>query len=209
MHKVYIVFVIKADTGNKNAYQILNKLRAIIAALTGNANFPMTNPSLVELQEKETELEEAVLEAESGARNKIAARNDVVGKVKQLLTTLATDINLQSNGNVVKALTSGFPQRAAKTPAGLLPAPANARGRALGNGRIVTNWGGLKGRNAYRVYSTIDPNMQPVWDMRGETSKNRLVIEGLSPGTLYYFRIVGVNNFGEGAFSDVVAIRCV
>ena len=64
MHKIYIVFVIKADTGNKNAYQILNKLRAIIEALNGNVNFPMTNPSLVELQEKETELAQAAADLE-------------------------------------------------------------------------------------------------------------------------------------------------
>jgi len=209
MLMIYMVFVIKANTRNRNPYQILNQLSAVIEALDGNANFPITNPTLAMLQAKKEELEQAILEAESGAHSKIAARNQVVKKTKELLLRLATDINLQSNGDVTKALSSGFPQRATPTSAGILGAAGNARGKALGNGRIVINWNGLKGRHAYRVYASLEPNTQASWELRGEISKNRLVIEGLTPGVLYYFRVVGVNNFGEGAFSDIVAVRCV
>jgi len=209
MFKIYIVFVIKADTTNKNARQILSRMRAVIAGLTANANFPTTNPTLVALTTRADDLEQAILEAEGGDRNKVAALRVMLRKSKELLVKLATDINLQSDGSLLMALTSGFSERAPKTPAGVLPSAGNARGKALGNGRIVINWGALKGRHSYRVYSSLDPNAPNSWELCGETSKNRLLIEDLTPGTLYYFRIVGVNNFGEGTSSDVVAIRCV
>jgi len=209
MLRIFMVFVIKSNTANKNANQTLNQLNTAIEQLGGNPNFPTINPAMPVLVAQKELLEQAILKAEGKDRNRVAALRVIVKETKLMLVTLATDINLQSNGDLLKALTSGFPERAMPTPAGVLPAAGNVRGTALGNGRIVIYWGGLKGRNAYRVYSTTDLSAQPVWEMCGETSKIRLVIEDLTPGTLYYFRIVGVNNFGEGAFSDVVAIRCV
>ena len=209
MNITLFVLLVKAGLSHKNAQEVLTQLQHVIAALTGNPNFPTTTPTLAELQQTETELSNAIVAAAYGGSNLIAIRNDLVGKTKQQLTMLSANINIQSEGDLVKALSSGLPPVSPKTPADLLPAPANARGRALGNGRIVLNWGGLKGKRVYIVESTIDPNMQPTWDMRGQTSKNRMVIENLSPGVLYYFRIAGVNNFGNGAFSDVVAIRCI
>lgn len=209
MNFILLIAIVKSGLSNKNAEQVLTQLRFVIASLNGNPNFPMTNPSLVELQEKETQLANAIAAAIYGGSHLIAIRDDIVGKVMQLMTSLVADINLQSDGDEEKALSSGLPKVATRVPAGLLPAPAKARGKALGNSRIVINWGGLKGRSAYRVYSNTDPNIPAAWVMQGEISKTRLVIEELTPGTLYYFYIVGVNNFGEGACSDIVAVRSI
>jgi len=209
MFKIYIVFVIKADTERKNAYQTLSQLGIIIEALTGNVNFPTTNPDLVLLTTKKGQLEQAVLDAESGDHSKIAARNYMVKKVKELLVKLATDINLQSDGSLPMALTSGFPQRATPTSAGLLPAAGNVRAVALGDGKIKLMWGAVKGKKLYNVCSTMDLNAQPVWVEHGNPTRNSLIIEGLTPGVMYYFRVAARNSFGMGIHSDVVAIRCV
>jgi len=209
MFKIYIVFVIKSNTSNKNANQTLNQLNTAIEQLGGNPNFPTINPALPLLVAKKEALAQAILKAEGKDRNRVAALKVIVKEAKQMLVALSADINVQSNGDLAKALTSGFPQRTTPTSEGLLPAAGNVRAVALGDGKIKLMWGAVKGKKLYNVSSTMDLDAQPVWVECGNPTRNSLIIEGLTPGVMYYFRVAARNSFGMGIHSDVVAIRCV
>jgi len=206
---IMFIALVKAGLTGLNPEQVLSLLGNVIAALNGNTNFPVTNPTLLFLEGLFTQLSEAVNAAVDGGKSRIALRNAVVKQVRIAFTTLAADINEQCNGDAIKAATSGMLFRATKVPAGLLGPVARFRGVALGNGRIKLMWGGLKGRSSYVVYSTLEFNTQPVWEFRGQTSKNRIILEGLEPGVMYFFKVAGVNNYGTGEFSLFVQVRCV
>jgi len=209
MNIVFFIAVVKAGLSGKNAEQVLTQLNFVITSLTNNPHFPNPNPTLMELIQKQQELTVAIAAASNGGKHLVETRNDIVGKIRVIFTTLSAYINEVSAGDAGKAITSGLPLRATKIPAHLLGKVLNLRAVPIGNGRIKLIWGGLKGRDNYMVYSTIDPNMQPVWDFRGHTTKIRIILEGFTPGVVYYFKVAGVNNFGQGEFSDYVVVRCL
>jgi len=206
---IMFIALVKSGLSGLNAEQVLSQLGNVIAALNGNVNFPTTKPSLAMLQTLFTDLSDALISAVDGGKSRTAFRNAVAKQVRKAFTTLAADINEQCNGDSIKAATSGMLLRASRVPASLLGPVVKLRVLALGNGRVKLMWGGLKGRSSYIVYSSLDPISQPEWNLQGQTSKNRIILENLTPGVLYYFKVAGMNNFGVGEFSLQVQVRCV
>jgi len=206
---ILIIAVVKGNVSKLNPVNLLAKLQFIIESLTGNTNFTTTAPTLAELEAAETELSDAILAAADGAKSKRVVMMQAAKKVKDMISRLTSDVNTQSNGNLTKAVSSGLEARKQRQAATLAPAPTNFRAFInVGVGKIKLAWDGVKTKLVYIITMTTTPDNDNSWIPISETSKRSVIIEDLTPGTLYYFRVETVNSKGRGIPSEVIQMRC-
>ena len=92
---------------------------AIIAAVTGNANFASPNPTLIVLGTHNTTLKAKVAaqkNAQMAAKQATADRDEALAVVARDLTTLAAYVESASGGDPVKIESAGMDVRSSQTP---------------------------------------------------------------------------------------------
>lgn len=205
---LFFLFLVKLDLNGINADKMLTRLSLHIAMLTGNANFPTTNPSIAQLQTMWGDLKAAIDGVNSGNHALIPHRNNLLADARGLIRKLSYDIQNQSNGDYEKIKSSGFDVRKEKSPSYLPEQPANLKSTAIGNGKIKLRWKALPNADMYVIESAPNPVAGP-WAVVNTSTRANFVIEFLSPGQLYYFRVFGANAMGNGNPSDPAEQRCL
>jgi hypothetical protein len=203
----------------------------IIAMLTGNVNFPITEPPLPTVQAKAEEYHDAVVAAENGNKQQRQFRKQKRDELHTVVTDLAWDIASRSDGDLAIYLTSGLDYKRPRTPAGDLTAPANNRlAYTKNSGELVNRHNKVKGALLYVVMVGITavPADVPVaammaagpvpgptpgqdWWLAGVSSSTKFTITGLTPGTMYYTRCLAIGSGGDkiGPWSSVVGKMAV
>jgi hypothetical protein len=203
----------------------------IIAMLTGNINFPITEPPLAAFQAKADEYHDAVVAAENGNKQQRQFRKQKRGELHIMTTDLAWDVASRSSGDLAIYLTSGFDYKRQRVPAGDLSAPANNRlGYTENSGELINRHNKVKGALLYVVMVGITavPTDVPVtailasgptpgpapgqdWWLAGVSSSTKFTIKGLTPGTMYYSRCLAIGSGGSkvGPWSSVVGKMAV
>ena len=57
----------------------------------------------------------------------------------------------------------------------------------------------------FEVLMTSTPDVDNSWVSVADTTARRLMVEGLTNGTRYYFKARAINNIGRSIYSDVVS----
>jgi hypothetical protein len=183
-----------------------NKAQAIVAALTGNANFPTITPTLATITTSITDYQ-AALALQPGQ-----ARDAQVAATRATLSTQLEQLarNLELTPNVTDAMlaTSGFDTR--KVPALTsepVTAPGNVRLKQTGvSGVVQVMCDAVPRAQAYELQYALDPNAGP-WTAGGTFVSTRGIgITGLTRGKDYWARIRAVGPNGPGAWSDPATI---
>ena len=91
--------------------------------MTGNANFPTPDPTLVDLKTGREKLEVAMVAAANGDHVRIFERNVAEVELDQLIVRLAMYVSNVAQGDPLIILSSGFDLRKEASPIGPLPAP--------------------------------------------------------------------------------------
>jgi hypothetical protein len=183
-----------------------NKADSIIKALTGNPNFPTTNPTLATVQTSLTAFEQALALPEGNARDEqvLATRQDLTSNLEKLAR------NLELTPNVTDAMlaTTGFDMRQTPTRTGApVDAPTNLRAKATGTMGSVQLLCDPSGRaKSYEAQYTLDPNNGPWIDAGTFANTRRIIINGLTRGKDHYFRVRAIGPDGPGAWSDPATI---
>jgi hypothetical protein len=74
-------------------------------------------------------------------------------------------------------------------------------------GSLDLKWQG-QGRGCwYKVFTTTNPQDKASWKFMDSTTKQRITIEGLEGGLVYYFRIVCLNTAGKGPHSEAYSMK--
>ena len=81
---------------------------AVIAALTGNADFPTAAPMIAELVTAQATYSAALSAAKEGSRKEAAEKNKAKSAVIAILQQLCSLVNFIADGDRVKLLGSGF-----------------------------------------------------------------------------------------------------
>ena len=205
---LFLLYLVKLNISSITADKMLTRLSLHIAMLTGNANFPRTNPSIAELQTMWGDLKAAIDAVNAGNHALIPHRNNLLTDAEDMIRKLSYDIQNQSNGDFEKIKSSGFDVRKDKSPSYLPAQPANLKSAAIGNGKIRLRWKSLPNADMYVMESAPNPVSGP-WAVVDTSTRASFVIENLSPGQLYYFRVFGANSIGNGNPSDPVEQRCL
>ena len=210
MQHFIILFLVKLGFGKLTAEQKLNKVYSIIGKLTGNLDFPVTDPTLAELTTAYDEASIASAQAETGDRQKVAIKKQKIAVLDTLMARLQSDINTKANGNVAKILGAGFEVSNPRTPASK-KGPVEGLTIKLGAspGEVIIKWKPIKGGRINVVVGSTDlPSLNDEKKvLTWETTKSKITITGLESGVVYHFRIVVVNAAGVGPQSETISIK--
>ena len=183
-----------------------NKAQAIVAALTGNANFPTTTPTLATITTSVTAYQAALaLPAGQPRDAQVAATR---ATLSTQLEQLARGLELTPSVTDAMLATSGFDLRKDPVFSGEeVGAPGNVRLRHAGvTGVIQMLCDSVPRAKAYELQYTQDPNAGP-WTDGGTFPNTRgLGVTGLTRGKDYWARIRAVGPKGPGAWSDPATI---
>lgn len=177
--------------------------QAILTAMTGNASFPNPSPPLATVEADLAGFNAA--EAAALTRTKGAAQERNVK-----LVTLRADLDHLTA--YVQQVADATPSSAAsiiesagmavrKVTAHTKGDVSVAQGSVSGSAKLVVK--SVAGRAAYEWQYSTD---QKTWLYAPSTLQAKTEVDGLSPGTAYFFRSRGITKTGPGDYTQVVSL---
>ncbi|MCG3149864.1 MAG: hypothetical protein PCFJNLEI_03329 [Verrucomicrobiae bacterium] len=179
--------------------------------------WPAMFPSRANLTAAFTAFETAY-DAENGDKHAIAIRDGERKKLTRILKRLAPYLEsvAEAAGDPAMLETTGYSLRqpivhGVPTESDTLPAPLLTVRRGTLSGVVVGRVKRQPGATAWNgEYASGDPNEPANWK-NGilSTKASQIIFPGLTPGTMYYFRVRAVGKDGYGAWSDVANLMAV
>ena len=178
----------------------------IILNLTGNANFPTTQPTLADFTALQAAYSTNLVAAGMGDKAAIALKNESKQELLEAMRLLAINIESQSMGNRVKMVTSGFDLASEGDNVPVLTAPQNFRlmdGINPGELRSVVKRVPQAIMYSHE-YSLTPPEESTIW-LPSMVSTVEHVFTGLPGGTRVYVRVAAVGRKNQVAYSSVLS----
>ena len=179
------------------AEKMVFRLTLHIEKINGNANFPTTSPTTGSLQLLIDDLSHTATEINGGDLSKIPHRETLMLQSENAIRLLSYDIQKQSAGDPEKIQSAGFEVRKGRSAAKPVGQVLKLKSKTFVDGKIKLSWGKVP----YSRMNFIDVTSNPVagpWAPMGKTGRSSIVFTGLNPGQMYYFRVYGSNNLGDG-----------
>jgi hypothetical protein len=200
----------KLELKRKTDTELIAFAQSIIAAMTGNAIFATPTPALPGITTKitafNTKLADFVAKT-NAARQAAVDKETLRSDLETLLTQLAGYVEAASAGDESKILSAGMQVRAAVSPVGALPAPANLNATAGDmEGHIDLSWQPVAGASSYEVECRLHTDTA-AWARVKSVTASKLTVEDLTPGALYAFRLRAIGAAGAGPWSDEAVRR--
>lgn len=204
------MFDVNLNLKNINPGKMVERLRATVIALTGNAAFTTPDPALAALTAqadllagKITDRDAAKATAKAltqevddlleAAKNKYKQLGDYVGR------TATTEAQVQSAIMAVKA------KPTAK------PVPDRVEGLELtptdNDGELDAQWDADEDASGFDVETTLTPEDASSWHHHCTCTDSRERLSGLPSGARVWVRVRARNSSGVGAWSDVAMRR--
>jgi hypothetical protein len=190
----------------KTISDIVETVRNVVIKMTGNLFFTTPHPTLIVVTEDVDALDTLEQETLQGGKVKNTLKKLAKKKLFDTMAALTGYVQTTSLGNEDQILSAGFELKRKPAKLGMLPPPSNFRAAfGLHPGEIILRWAGVYGRSEYFVQVSTDPTKADSWtDLpNGHTGKVRLVVPGLTPGQVYYFRIFTEGSAGTSGPSEV------
>jgi hypothetical protein len=179
----------------------------VVAALTGNSNFPTPHPTLAELTAAAGALETASNTAQAArreAKRHTAAMGHKEDDLDQLMTQLGAYVESVAGDDEAMIMSAGLETRSAAAPDSSAPEAPETLTATTGNheGEIELSWDTVRGARSYIVERTTDPQTAASWIQAGVSPRSSLIIEGLDSGKRYHFRVAAVTLNGQSPWSN-------
>lgn len=184
---------------------IIDECRAIVTAMTGNANFPTPNPALAGLTTQINTLEskqQAAEAARQAALMKTSERDAARAALLANMSLLAAYVESASGGVAEKIQSAGMAVRAEGTPSAMTQVTGLESSPGDDAGEVDLVWDPVKGRLTYEIQSSPDPITPTSWVHRASVSKSTAVLTGLPSATRCWFRVRAIGPNGPGPWSD-------
>jgi hypothetical protein len=180
--------------------------KGVKTQMTDNSNFPTPEPTLDELGLATDAYELALEQVKNGGKEATSNKNDKRAALAELLKNLATYVEIASNGDKTKILSSGFEPNKLPSTVGPLPVPTGLKVMAgQGHGRLILTCDVCKDASAYLFEYTDGPsNENSVW-IQVIPTKHKVEISGLTEGKLYVFRVTYIGSDPSRICSDEVS----
>ena len=195
----------KAGINQKNALQAVAFTRNVVVKMTANPSFPAAVPDLPALTTAANNLETAVnaaLAARTASKLATQQVKDKFAALRALVTQEMAYVQTASNGDAAKIESSGFEVAADPSPIGILPAPENLELDANVNpGNMGVIWKSVDGAASYIVERASDGPGPRVYVGVAAPTVARAIVNSMTSGQRYWFRVAAVNAAGVGFFT--------
>jgi hypothetical protein len=153
----------------------ISRVQTIVDMLTGNADFPTTDPPIASVATKLTDLTKANSNPNPAARE--AGIELIRPQIEQMLDDLADNLEKTSHGDGPMLATTGFETRKATEQTDEAPeVPQNVRLRTTGTtGEVQVLFEPSARARAYEIQIALDPNVN-AWTLYDVFSSSRNVI---------------------------------
>jgi hypothetical protein len=198
---------VKLGLGHMTFDEKVAQGNAIKTGMTGNANFPSSNPPLVTFGAAITDLaakkiaQALAMEAAKAATEALHAS---AANYDLLATQLATYAENTVAGDAVKLEGAGFTMRKPVLPIGSLAQVQNLR--LTSNtyaGKLFARWDPVKGAKSYEVQICADPLVEENFHSITPSTASNCVIEDLPSATRQWLRVRGVAKKSVGPWSQI------
>jgi hypothetical protein len=206
--------VIAFDTLNEADFQA--KVGHILSSLTNNPNFPEPWPEPVPSLARLNEAYSIYVAAYHASlthdtlktKQRVAARQTLTDMLKHVASYLEVIAHLDTD----KLFTTGFDLRkdiVRGIYGGILPAPSGFKiTHGQKSGSLILHVARLAGAKSYDVdMAQGDPTIEANWHhATNSATGTHILLEGLTPGQTYWFRIRGIGSGGEGVWTDPLSV---
>lgn len=173
----------------------------IIKNLTNNPYFATPTPSLAEVEAALDDFNVALLKAKEGAKVDIAIKNNKKTILLNLLKDLALYVQLEGKGDEAALISSGFTLQKLPQPVGILAKPKNFKVMNLHPGITKLSLSSIYGSRMYLYeYRALNST---TWESTTDT-KTTVLLNNLTKGTEYEFRVAGMGASPDRVYSDTV-----
>src|SRR6266487_4108486 len=181
------------------------KAENIVNSMTGNPNFPEPNPALAAVQENIDAYNAALAKATSNGGKADTLDKDQKRKILQTsLAQLGSYVENTAEGNEVVMAGSGFDLSKVKSKVGALQKPENFKSEPASNkGTMQLSVKKVVNADFYEFQFSEFPVNGGGWQTR-TTQKRNLIVEGLTSGKQYIFRVAGAGSDASRIWSDEI-----
>jgi Fibronectin type III domain len=194
---------------NINGLSIPEKLargRQIVTALTGNANFPSTQPTLAAVMTAINDLDAAYAatqRARQEAKTRTSEQNQKEDAFNQTLSKLAAHVESVSGDDEEKIMSAGMDVKAQTRTSREVTTPEGLAATASDHeGEIDLQWDRVDGARTYMIERSADPPTPESWQHETASTRSSTTIRGLTSGTKYWFRVASVGAQGQSGWSN-------
>ena len=184
---------------------------AIIHSLKHSLFFTDPQPSLAEVEAAFADYQQKVYEASGGGLLYTTAKRESKRRLANLLQKLAFYVSVQSDGDLAKLRSSGFPlleKRGKGTSPGMPMQPFLDDGRRSGEIAFGFKPVGRDMSYDYCFATELDKQGMPLWgELLTTTRSFRDYVDGFVPGTLVYFRVRARNRHGISNWTQPISWR--
>lgn len=194
---------VKLGLHGQTADSLPSYAQGLVVSMTGNAEFATPTPALAAVHTAIIAVigANAAVEANAGPVQH-QARRVAVKALGGLIRQLASYVQNTSAGDEDIILSSGFAVRRRATPRGELPTPTGLFSRpANREGRATLKWTPDRGADTYHVKQS-DSDAPGNWVLVASTTKSTCHVDGLTPGTFYWFAVSAIGAAGETSLSE-------
>lgn len=195
---------VKAGLRGLSAPEKAARALGVYDAMNGNPHFPAPEPTMAELRTAIDELMTANVDALDRGLLACARKRSAVQRMDLVLSRLAAYVNSMCQGDLLKLGSSGFPMAKRPEPISAMDTPvpgANYPHRFPG--RVELRWNSIKGALVYEVeIAEVSDLTEPQWRRVGLTSRPRIVLKDLTPGSKQMLRVCAVGAHTDSGFSS-------
>lgn len=182
------------------------KAEDIKLALTGNANFPVTDPTLTVFSASSEEFTVALTNAAQRGKVAIAEKNEKRANLLSMMNALAINITALADGSKVKLLSSGF-DLAIETPSrSQLAAPTNfILTDGPNSGDLKLSIKAVKDARSYNYELTPEPlTADSLWSTKGSSS-SEFVFTNMEVGKRMFCKVTAIGTRGQVMSTNILS----
>jgi len=198
-------FVVALGLGKLSTAEKIELGHTIVTAMTGNVNFILPNPKLIDVSAAILALETAVFNVDSqgGGTLLTSIMHAKERELEDLLTAEGNYVDSIAKGSETIILSAGMKTKKQSAPIGI-PVQVQGMKASAGaqTGKILLKWSNVKGGRAYIVYMSEDVNAPASWRVIGYPTAASFTAASLVAGSEHWFKVEAIGSAGVGHASD-------
>lgn len=201
---------VKLGLAQKTVPAKVELARTIVLKMTGNINFQNPLPALGTLTNALDACEAAYSAAQTGGKQQTAELYDAEAVLDDVLTQLSLYVENISNGSDAIILSAGMDTKAAPLPAQQPSTPENLLvENATTANTLILQWNKANFAKMYVVEQNNDATNLPEggWTMIAMQTQRKLVVDSLTSGSKYAFRVKAVGVAGKSGYCNPAVQR--